>query len=91
MLERLADRARQVVVEAIRLLAALAGWLEGPFTGPLCELSDPGLKDKLRELNAREEVVSYERRVLHAKIDVLSLELVGRLRRRHEEREDIRP
>lgn len=91
MAERFTDRARQVIRQLIRMLAALAARLEATFTRPLCELSDQGLKDKLRELNEREAVVSYERRILHARIDVLSLELVNRLRRRHDGGENLRP
>jgi hypothetical protein len=47
-------------------------------------LSDRELKDLIAELTEQEQRVSYERRILHGKIDVLRAELVSRLRQRHE-------
>ena len=47
-------------------------------------LSDEELKGLIGELTERERKVSYERRLLHGKIDILRAELVNRLRRRHE-------
>jgi hypothetical protein len=48
-------------------------------------LSDQELKDLIAELTAQEQRVSYERRILHGKIDILRAELVSRLRQRHED------
>ena len=43
-------------------------------------LSDEDLKKLIDELQAREKEVSYERRILHGKIDILRAELVSRLK-----------
>ena len=45
----------------------------------LAALSDEELKRLIDELQAREREVSYERRILHGKIDILRAELVSRL------------
>ncbi len=45
-------------------------------------LSEPELRDLIARYAAREHVVSYERRVLHGRMDLLRAELVGRLRLR---------
>lgn len=47
-------------------------------------LSDQELKDLIDELTAEEQEVSYRRRLLHGKIDILRAELVNRLRKKHE-------
>jgi hypothetical protein len=47
-------------------------------------LSDDELKDLINELTDEERGVSYRRRVLHGKIDILRAELVNRLRTKHE-------
>jgi hypothetical protein len=47
-------------------------------------LSDEELKDLIHELTEHEQRVSYERRILHGKIDILRAELVNRLRQKHE-------
>jgi hypothetical protein len=47
-------------------------------------LSDQELKDLIKELRAEETEVSYKRRILHGKIDILRAELVNRLRKEHE-------
>jgi hypothetical protein len=44
-------------------------------------LSDDQLKRLIEELETREREVSYERRILHGKIDILRAELVARLQR----------
>jgi len=44
-------------------------------------LSDEQLKQLKEELEAQERQVSYERRILHGKIDILRAELVARLQR----------
>jgi hypothetical protein len=50
----------------------------------LGSLSDQELKDLISRLTEEENEVSYRRRILHGKIDILRAELVNRLRRRHE-------
>jgi hypothetical protein len=50
----------------------------------LASLSDVELKDVIRQLTEEETEVSYKRRILHGKIDILRAELVNRLRHQHE-------
>ena len=45
----------------------------------LGSLSDADLKSLIDDLEAQEHEVSYERRLLHGKIDILRAELVARL------------
>jgi hypothetical protein len=52
-------------------------------------LSEQELKDLIRELTEEEQEVSYRRRILHGRIDILRAELVNRLRGRHEEGEAV--
>ena len=52
-------------------------------------LSDQELMQLIDELTAEEREVSYRRRLLHGKIDILRAELVNRLRTKHEEGEPI--
>ena len=47
----------------------------------LTTLSDQDLRDLIRELMQKEHEVSYERRLLHGKIDILRAELVARLQK----------
>jgi hypothetical protein len=47
-------------------------------------LSDQELKDLIKEMTAEETEVSYKRRILHGKIDILRAELVNRLRKKGE-------
>lgn len=49
----------------------------------LGSLSDPELKELIETLTAEEQSVSYQRRILHGKIDILRAELVNRLRMKH--------
>ena len=44
-------------------------------------LSDQELRDLIRELMVEERKVSYERRLLHGKIDILRAELQARLQK----------
>ncbi len=44
-------------------------------------LSDQELKDYIDRLTAEEQEVSYRRRILHGKIDILRAELVARLQK----------
>ncbi len=50
----------------------------------LGSLTDPELKDLIKELTDEEIEVSYKRRILHGKIDILRAELVNRLRKKDE-------
>src|SRR2546430_17187346 len=50
----------------------------------LGSLSDVELKDVIRQLTEEETEISYQRRILHGKIDILRAELVNRLRRKHD-------
>ena len=52
-------------------------------------LSDQELKDLIQQLTEEEQEISYQRRILHGKIDILRAELVNRLRRKHEEGEPV--
>src|SRR2546423_12516802 len=47
----------------------------------LAILSDEDLKKLIDELKAEEQEVSYRRRLLHGKIDILKAELVARLQK----------
>jgi hypothetical protein len=47
-------------------------------------LSERELKDLIHELTEEEQEVSYRRRILHGRIDILRAELVNRLRGKHE-------
>jgi anti-sigma-K factor RsiG len=55
----------------------------------LGSLSDPELKELIDRLTEEEEKVSYRRRILHGKIDILRAELVNRLRKKREEGESV--
>ena len=48
-------------------------------------MSDQELKDLIGQLTEEERHVSYRRRVLHGKIDILRAELVNRLKVKREE------
>jgi hypothetical protein len=51
----------------------------------LGSLSDKELKDLIDKLTEEENEISYKRRVLHGKIDILRAELVNRLRHKREQ------
>ena len=53
----------------------------------LGSLSDAELKELIHKFTEEEEKVSYTRRILHGKIDILRAELVNRLRQKHEQGE----
>ena len=55
----------------------------------LGSLSDVELKDVIRQLTEEETEISYQRRILHGKIDILRAELVNRLRKKHQEGETV--
>lgn len=50
----------------------------------LGSLTDQELKDLIKEMTDEEIEVSYRRRILHGKIDILRAELINRLRRKDE-------
>jgi hypothetical protein len=50
----------------------------------LGSLDDTELKNLIKELTAEETEISYQRRILHGKIDILRAELVNRLRSKHD-------
>jgi hypothetical protein len=50
----------------------------------LGSLSDKELKSLIDQLTEEETEISYKRRVLHGKIDILRAELVNRLRNKRE-------
>ncbi len=52
-------------------------------------LSDDDLKRLIDDLTQQENEISYQRRLLHGKIDILRAELVNRLRKKHEGGEDV--
>jgi hypothetical protein len=53
----------------------------------LGSMSDGELKLLIQELTAEEMEISYRRRILHGKIDILRAELVSRLREAHRDGE----
>jgi hypothetical protein len=55
----------------------------------LGSLDDQELKDLIQQYTEEEMEVSYRRRILHGKIDILRAELVNRLRKKHEGGEAI--
>src|SRR6266403_2329390 len=55
----------------------------------LGSLTDQELKDLIQQLTEEEVEISYKRRILHGKIDILRAELVNRLRKKHEGGEDV--
>ena len=59
----------------------------GLVSRPRIALTDEELKELIQKLTEEEEKISYRRRILHGKIDILRAELVNRLRKKHEEGE----
>ncbi|MDO8210442.1 hypothetical protein [Conexibacter sp. CPCC 206217] len=55
----------------------------------LGSLTDQELKDLIQQMTEEEIEVSYKRRILHGKIDILRAELVNRLRKKHDGGEDV--
>jgi len=55
----------------------------------LGSLSDVELKELIGELTKEELEISYQRRILHGKIDILRAELVNRLRKKHDGGQEI--
>ena len=82
-------RARRARVKTLKyrlMIAMLAPMDTFPDLG---SLSDQELKDLIQQLTDEEQEVSYRRRILHGKIDILRAELVNRLRKKHEGGEDV--
>ena len=52
-------------------------------------LTDQELKELIQQLTEDEQELSYRRRILHGKIDILRAELVNRLRKKHEVGEPV--
>jgi hypothetical protein len=50
----------------------------------LASLSDSDLKALIKRLEAEENDISYRRRMLHGKLDILRAELVARLQKKGE-------
>jgi hypothetical protein len=50
----------------------------------LGSLSDQELKDLINRLTEEEMEVSYQRRILHGRLDILRAELVNRLRKKNQ-------
>jgi RsiG-like len=50
----------------------------------LGSLDDGELKELIKKLTDEETEISYQRRLLHGKIDILRAELVNRLRTKHD-------
>jgi hypothetical protein len=50
----------------------------------LASLSDTELKGLIKQLEVEENEISYRRRLLHGKLDILRAELVARLQQRGE-------
>ena len=50
----------------------------------LGSLTDQELKELIKQLTEEEMEISYKRRILHGKIDILRAELVNRLRKKDE-------
>ena len=81
-----ARRARLTTLKYRLMIAMLARMDTFPDLG---SLSDQELKDLIQQLTDEEQEVSYRRRILHGKIDILRAELVNRLRKKHEGGEDV--
>jgi hypothetical protein len=50
----------------------------------LASLSDSDLKELIKQLEVEENEISYRRRMLHGKLDILRAELVARLQKKGE-------
>ena len=55
----------------------------------LASLPDTELKELIDKLTEEEQEISYRRRLLHGKIDILRAELVNRLRKKREQGEAV--
>jgi hypothetical protein len=69
----------------------IMGDIEEPVEARVIDIdtrTNEELREMLDELSAEEKEVSYRRRVLHGKIDILRAELVRRLKEQHESGQD---
>ena len=57
----------------------------------LGSLNDQELKDLIKQLTEEERDISYRRRILHGKIDIIGAELVRTRRRRDDGDRSVRP
>ncbi len=55
----------------------------------IASMSDEELKATIERLTEEEREVSYRRRILHGKIDILRAELVNRLKHRREDGDSV--
>ena len=55
----------------------------------LGSLTDEELKDLIQQLSREEREISYRRRLLHGRIDILRAELVNRLRSKREGGQEV--
>jgi hypothetical protein len=55
----------------------------------IASMSDEELKATIEKLTEEEREVSYRRRILHGKIDILRAELVNRLKHRREDGDSV--
>jgi len=55
----------------------------------LSEKTDQELREILDKLDGEERRLSYERRMLHAKIDILKAELTARLKEKHRQGQSL--
>ena len=51
----------------------------------LASLSDAELKELIKQLESEENEISFQRRLLHGKLDILRAELVARLQQKGED------
>ena len=54
----------------------------------LGKMTDDELKELIKVLTKEEQDISYNRRILHGKIDILRAELINRLRTKHQDGSD---
>ena len=83
LVARLQKTGGKGVLESVDV-ESLTAILAGKATPP-----DQELKDLIQQLTEEEIEISYRRRILHGKIDILRAELVNRLRRKHEGGEEV--
>ncbi len=63
-----------------------------PFEEALLDLTsrtNDELRDLIGKIRLEEERISYQRRILHGRIDILRAELVNRLKSQHEAGDDL--
>lgn len=68
---------------------ATEGLKKEELAAELSSRTDEELKELLEKLYAEEEKISYKRRVLHGKIDILRAELVKRLKNKRKRGEKL--